>query len=441
MARLENFVPSLIPGRISEISPQNITYTFDSGEVKRLRLGAHMAPFVKLLNGTSSLSEAHVSLFQSEPMPIQVSEVLNALSLMGNMQMFVNNRELMETLSAFVDGHGYNDVQNLVRTEEFTAQHFTIERLRTLLKNTPLNAKNDVEILDYIIKKSRLMECPAGEIVIQEGVVGDSVYVLLTGEVGVYRRREFENPWEYISSIYAISLFGESAALPDKKRTATVMPIVDSWILEVPFQKLVNVNKRETFTDFNSVKTRVVVNQILQTAPMFSGLPSDALQEFVKRCELVQVSEGIDITFQKARSEITSTDVLLDASSFYFILDGQVEVIKDGKVIGLLNKGDYFGEVGALNKMGRTATCRALKECKLLTLSAESLNQVFAKNFRLALQVEKMAEDRLQKSLEGDHSDSNYLSPVHFDFEQTNVTSHDIGEVTSVGMTGRAENE
>jgi eukaryotic-like serine/threonine-protein kinase len=65
----------------------------------------------------------------------------------------------------------------------------------------------------------------------------------------------------------------------------------------------------------------------------------------------------------------------------YVLVQGQAEVIYNDKVVGLLNSGDIFGEVGLMGNP-RIAHVESNMECLLLAFEANDLN-----NLPLSLQV------------------------------------------------------
>ena len=92
-----------------------------------------------------------------------------------------------------------------------------------------------------------------------------------------------------------------------------------------------------------------------------------------------------------------------EASSFYTLLEGQAEVVKEDQFINQLNPGTCFGEVGHLTKTSiRTASIRAVTSVrvlvvdihKLLNMSAES-QLVFYKAF-LTVTMERLLEKNIQ---------------------------------------------
>lgn len=63
-------------------------------------------------------------------------------------------------------------------------------------------------------------------------------------------------------------------------------------------------------------------------------------------------------------------------SSFYIIAVGEAEVLKSGKLIQVLGKGDCLGEIGFLTRTRRTATILAKKEVLALKVSASQMERV-----------------------------------------------------------------
>ncbi len=96
------------------------------------------------------------------------------------------------------------------------------------------------------------------------------------------------------------------------------------------------------------------------------------------------------------------------ADSFYFVFNGQVQVVQNGKQIANLYKGDYFGEMGLLKGNRRTATAKALPGTTLLILYREDFKTLLKnikglyENFDLMIDSRQLANnlrfDWLQKN-------------------------------------------
>ncbi len=80
----------------------------------------------------------------------------------------------------------------------------------------------------------------------------------------------------------------------------------------------------------------------------------------------------------------------------YFLLEGQVEVLKQGndKPVATLGPGNLFGEMALILSEPRIASVRAKTVCKLLQLERHDFNQVIEKYPDLAEQLRKLARER-----------------------------------------------
>ena len=87
----------------------------------------------------------------------------------------------------------------------------------------------------------------------------------------------------------------------------------------------------------------------LSRVELFSRLPGEKLNEIARRLQREEVPPG--------RQVVREGD---PGDRFYVIASGEVEVTADGKRIGTLGPGDYFGEVALAMNVPRTASVRAL---------------------------------------------------------------------------------
>jgi CRP-like cAMP-binding protein len=72
----------------------------------------------------------------------------------------------------------------------------------------------------------------------------------------------------------------------------------------------------------------------------------------------------------------------------FVILEGACEVEGAGKRIALLEKGDLFGEIAFFSESGeRTATVRALSNCKLLVLRQKFMDELVRNDPEAACQI------------------------------------------------------
>ncbi len=86
--------------------------------------------------------------------------------------------------------------------------------------------------------------------------------------------------------------------------------------------------------------------------------------------EVVNASEWKEFT----RGEVIVTEGEQE-TAFYIIAKGGVDVVKNGKVVGMMKQGDCFGEIAFLTSQPRNATIAARTEVSLMSVSASLMEQ------------------------------------------------------------------
>jgi ATP-binding cassette subfamily B protein len=99
----------------------------------------------------------------------------------------------------------------------------------------------------------------------------------------------------------------------------------------------------------------------LGRAPLFEALSKDELRDLAK------VTEDLEVEVGKVLCREGET-----AQEFFVIIDGEVEVTKDGKQLRTLSDGDFFGEIALLEDVRRTATVTALTPLRFFVVTRQS---------------------------------------------------------------------
>ncbi len=105
--------------------------------------------------------------------------------------------------------------------------------------------------------------------------------------------------------------------------------------------------------------------QGLKAIPLFSTLSDEDLDLVSTYVSEVSVSPGKHL--------VDEGDY---AYEFFMIQDGTAEVIRGGEVVNELTAGDFFGEVGLLEKQKRNASVVAKTPMRLVTLSHWDLTRL-----------------------------------------------------------------
>jgi CRP-like cAMP-binding protein len=107
---------------------------------------------------------------------------------------------------------------------------------------------------------------------------------------------------------------------------------------------------------------------LLSKVPLLAGLDRRGLQEVGRLADEVDLPAG-----RVAARQGSSGD------EFFVIIDGTVQIERDGEHLRDLGPGDFFGELALLGKVGRTATATCLTACRLLVVGHREFHELLTK--------------------------------------------------------------
>ncbi len=415
MGRLENFIPIIDPFTSQDGDDLNVV-KFNG--TKALIVGPEAIAFLKQINGHLSLREIFLFLNEKK-LFFRIEKCLEVLRQIANAGLMRNSEDFFAVIHGAPAGRVHKP-----NTQELSPSYFSHERLVGLIQKTTLFLKCDRSVAEKILKHSRFKHVPENSRIIKEGSKSKDFYVLLAGEVGVYRQDEC------LATMGPLSVFGESAAIFDKVRNADVITLESSWVLCVDASKIIDTQDSEAFDSFKGLKSRLILNQTLSANPLFKKLPNDVMQFFISKCRIEKYGRE-QIVIEQGE---TSGD-------FYFILKGSVSVIKDGMPVTSLAEGNHFGEVAAMLNEPRTASVICETGCTFIVLNQKSLLEVLSSHFRLAIDIEKTALERknsqsnLLEIFEDDESPVG-MEPLPADDDSSSVVSLDDLSNSNIAIDG-----
>jgi CRP/FNR family cyclic AMP-dependent transcriptional regulator len=103
----------------------------------------------------------------------------------------------------------------------------------------------------------------------------------------------------------------------------------------------------------------------LKSLPLFENVPDEELGQLATFAQEVTVDQG--------RELVREGDFSYE---FMAIEEGEAEVSRDGRHVADLGPGDFFGEMGLLEKTLRNATVTAKTPMKLVTLTGWDLKRM-----------------------------------------------------------------
>jgi CRP-like cAMP-binding protein len=125
--------------------------------------------------------------------------------------------------------------------------------------------------------------------------------------------------------------------------------------------------------------------KLLNDVWLFQGASDEELTMLAERAYEVTVGPEVDIVTQSEFGD-----------ELFLVVDGHGAVSRDGVDLGVVNAGDFFGEMALLGTGVRTSTVRSIIAMTLLALRAEHLDEVLASDPLVARRVLSVVVRRLE---------------------------------------------
>ncbi|KAL8275995.1 hypothetical protein Esti_000111 [Eimeria stiedai] len=237
------------------------------------------------------------------------------------------------------------------------------KRIQEILENSFLFSSLDVEDEEVVLKAFEEEMVLKGERLIEQGADGDRLYLIEEGEAAVYKETVDEQTGQrqsqQVNTMKAGDTVGELALMYNAPRAATVVAASDLklWSLD-----------RETFT-------RIVRDAAAKKRELYEeSLKEVALLKDVDPYERSKIADALKTQDYEAGDEIIREG--WEGDTFYLLLNGEAEAIKNGKVVMRYTRGGYFGELALLKNQPRAATVVAKTHCKLAYLERKSFKRL-----------------------------------------------------------------
>ena len=238
----------------------------------------------------------------------------------------------------------------------------------------------------------KLASAAAGDLILREGDMGDSMYVLVQGRAAV--ERKVRGRPERVASLEEGAFFGEMAVLANAPRLAGVVALTDCVLLQLARSDLDKLAQR-----FPSVakavehhfRTRLMHN-VLRASPLFRQLSTQDVAVVTAACRLEHVPSGTELVRQGRKAD--ALRLVLRGRCRVRVREASGEVKED---LPDMKEGDVFGEISLALDTPATATVTASTGCVLLVLEEKAFNKVFRNNVAAARQLEKLGEARLAR--------------------------------------------
>ena len=124
--------------------------------------------------------------------------------------------------------------------------------------------------------------------------------------------------------------------------------------------------------------------ELLKRIPIFAECSKAELAEVAISADERDAPVGDRLTEEGARGR-----------EFFVLVEGAVAVRRDGKKLGDLGPGDWFGEMAILRYKPRAATVTATSPVRVLVINDRDFRQIVERTPRIALKVLRSVAQRL----------------------------------------------
>lgn len=269
------------------------------------------------------------------------------------------------------------------------------------LRNTQLFRDLGPAVIRKMAEVSIPIHFSPGDIIVQEGERGDSLFILAYGLLRV--RRKTDKGSMNLGMIHKGGFFGEFALMESVKRTATVEAVSPSMLFKISRSDLVS------FFEVNPAVEEEIL-EVLDRRKSEGGEPvppaissiKEMIAEFFHhpKKEIVELlsSEVEWVWCPRGEYLLREHEV---GNAFYIVIDGQLRVTKtrngEEAFIGLISDGQMIGEMTVFSGGLNTANVQAVGASKLLKFRNTDIKKLVAQHPALKQKFRDMMEQRVSQ--------------------------------------------
>jgi CRP-like cAMP-binding protein len=240
------------------------------------------------------------------------------------------------------------------------------------------------ELALILIQKSELRKYSADTAICKTGDLDRNMYVLLMGQAALYKTSSTSR--QFISVISQNGIFGEASFLMGSPKSADIIATQACEVLVVPYQAAI-LDPILNQSVAHQMTKRFWIQNALSHSDFFKKIPADCLDALT--------FVGKIITLQNDQILFKQND---PSHAAYLIVQGQIKVVQDAKIISSMSQGTFFGEVSLTMTNGiHTASVFSNGPTTLLEISRNDFYHLLSQNLVLAKEIQNLAFQRLSK--------------------------------------------
>lgn len=348
-------------------------------DIQRLGLNELQQQYVSYLVGQDSIEQLVVRLFNN-------GWLVNFQELYQLVEKLVQNQAVLNPgiISYFknVQLNTQLSTKSNMATSAATSGSVQKDLLPQLLE-LPFFRSLSAELSVKILQTASLKKFPAESFICKAGDQDRNLYVLLTGQAAIYKDKKF------ISLVNTKGLFGEASFLTGAAKSADIVAQQACDVLVVPYPaEILDPILNKSLT--HDIVKRFWIQNALVNSDFFKKIPADCLDALT--------FAGRVLTLQNEQILFKQNE---PSHAAYLVIQGQIKIVQNGKIISTLSQGGFFGEISLTMTNGiRTASAFAAGATTLLEITRQDFYKLLSKNLFLAKEIQSLAFARLQKDHE-----------------------------------------
>jgi CRP/FNR family transcriptional regulator, cyclic AMP receptor protein len=125
--------------------------------------------------------------------------------------------------------------------------------------------------------------------------------------------------------------------------------------------------------------------KLLSKVPLFSGCTKAELEEIAALADEVRLPAGRKLIREGRRGR-----------EFFVLVEGSVEVTRDGETLRTLGDGDFFGEIALVSSVPRTSSVTATSPVRVLVITDRAFQDLLQDAPSMSFKVLQALAERLE---------------------------------------------
>ncbi|HEY3446877.1 MAG TPA: cyclic nucleotide-binding domain-containing protein [Myxococcales bacterium] len=262
-----------------------------------------------------------------------------------------------------------------------------------LLPKPPLFSQLPGDIFLALLGELEITDVHAGQVIVNEGETGKSMYVLAQGRVKVVRELGTRQE-KTLATLEKGAFFGEIALLSDAPRLASVVALDECVILEIKREMLAELTFKHAALEpvLQHFYRERLLDNLLRSSPIFATFDDESRHALADHFSLRHVKKG-EVLINEGDPSAT-LHVLLRGCCDVFHVDA------NGKehIYPPLVEGSIIGEIAYAQEGIASASVRAAVDCMLLALDPETFRAKVLTNEAAKKAIDDLRAARLKRT-------------------------------------------